>query len=314
MGDVHVWSSDRFPEAARFDAWADMTQALHLDWNLSTSVDKPYAAKLRYRRSGDIRVAEVACDGFSGVRDPRDDTADVVGIEMIIGGEMLCRYGDAEFRAQDQDLFVWGSDLGRSFDSTGAYRMVSIMVPRSRVPRALASWVGSSRAVTTRAGSGLLSVVADNMRAIARELDNFSDNAVTVGVDSLLDTLAAAVSPGQQSTNGQRAALLARIQSYVVERLDDHRLCATSIAAAHGISVRTLHLVFAEGGISVGRWTREQRLERCMRELARARAATTVTEVAFRWGFNDAAHFSRAFKQLYGVSPSDVLRRSLEAV
>ena len=30
---------------------------------------------------------------------------------------------------------------------------------------------------------------------------------------------------------------------------------------------------------------------------------TSVSEIAYEWGFNDAAHFSRTFKVRFGVSP-----------
>jgi len=38
-----------------------------------------------------------------------------------------------------------------------------------------------------------------------------------------------------------------------------------------------------------------------------------VTEIAFRWGFKDSAHFSRAFKREFGISPSEVRRVALQA-
>ena len=31
----------------------------------------------------------------------------------------------------------------------------------------------------------------------------------------------------------------------------------------------------------------------------------SISEICFRWGFNGSAHFSRAFKDRYGVSPRD---------
>jgi AraC-like DNA-binding protein len=50
----------------------------------------------------------------------------------------------------------------------------------------------------------------------------------------------------------------------------------------------------------------EQRLARSARELSRAQSAhLTVTQIAFASGFADAAHFSRAFRRRYGVSPRD---------
>ncbi|WP_081467111.1 helix-turn-helix domain-containing protein [Burkholderia ambifaria] len=54
---------------------------------------------------------------------------------------------------------------------------------------------------------------------------------------------------------------------------------------------------------TVGRWIRDRRLKVCYRELCAAAGTKTVTDVAYRWGFNDAAHFSRTFKQAFGVSP-----------
>jgi len=31
-----------------------------------------------------------------------------------------------------------------------------------------------------------------------------------------------------------------------------------------------------------------------------------VTDIAFRWGFTDAAHFSRVFKRAFGATPSEI--------
>jgi AraC-like DNA-binding protein len=64
---------------------------------------------------------------------------------------------------------------------------------------------------------------------------------------------------------------------------------------------RYLHLVFAEHGHTVAGWIRDRRLARCPAELLKP--FFTVTEVAFRWGFNDAAQFSHAFRAQYGSSP-----------
>jgi len=35
-----------------------------------------------------------------------------------------------------------------------------------------------------------------------------------------------------------------------------------------------------------------------------------VSEVAFSWGFNDATHFSRSFKEQFGLSPRDWKQQS----
>ncbi len=63
----------------------------------------------------------------------------------------------------------------------------------------------------------------------------------------------------------------------------------------------------------VERWIWQQRLLRCHRELLKP-AAGTISDVAFRWGFSDAAHFSRAFKAQFGPSPRQLRRQAAETL
>jgi AraC-like DNA-binding protein len=37
----------------------------------------------------------------------------------------------------------------------------------------------------------------------------------------------------------------------------------------------------------------------------------TLTEIAFSWGFNSAAHFTRTFHEKYGVPPREYRRSRL---
>ncbi|MGW5265624.1 helix-turn-helix domain-containing protein [Microbispora sp. NPDC004025] len=83
-------------------------------------------------------------------------------------------------------------------------------------------------------------------------------------------------------------------------------LTPETIAAAHQISVRHLYTLFAEQGLTVAAWIRRCRLEQCHRDLADPRRRSLpIQSVAARWGFTDAATFSRAFRAAYGMSPRD---------
>lgn len=101
-------------------------------------------------------------------------------------------------------------------------------------------------------------------------------------------------------------ALMRRIHAHIDRNLASADLSPTSIAAAHFISTRHLHGLFQEQGTSVSAWIRTRRLERCHRDLANPLfAGRPVAAIAARWGFVDAAHFSRTFKAAYEVSPSE---------
>ncbi|MGM9335679.1 helix-turn-helix domain-containing protein [Streptomyces murinus] len=105
--------------------------------------------------------------------------------------------------------------------------------------------------------------------------------------------------------------LVIRIRRYVDEHLADPGLSPGSVAAAHFVSVRHVHHLFATQGTTLGRWIQQRRLEECRRELARAGGnPPAVSAVAHRWGFVSAAHFSRAFRRAYGMSPTEWRRSS----
>ncbi|MGI5153098.1 helix-turn-helix domain-containing protein [Plantactinospora sp. CA-294935] len=95
-----------------------------------------------------------------------------------------------------------------------------------------------------------------------------------------------------------------RIHAFIERHLSDPALTPPAVAAAHHISLRTLHRLFQTQGTTVAEWIRQRRLDRCRRDLADlAFRAHSIQAIAARWGFVDAAHFSRVFSTTYGMSP-----------
>jgi AraC-like DNA-binding protein len=89
-------------------------------------------------------------------------------------------------------------------------------------------------------------------------------------------------------------------------------LAPASIARAYSMSVRALHALFEDTDTSVAGLVRGERLARCLEDLQRPNGGS-VTDIAFRWGFCDAAHFSRVFKREFGATPSDVRQAAIAA-
>jgi AraC-like DNA-binding protein len=101
-----------------------------------------------------------------------------------------------------------------------------------------------------------------------------------------------------------RVTLEFRIMEYVRAHLAEHDLTAARIAYNHNISVRQLYAVLARSGVALGDSVRAHRLEECRKDLAKPGArSVTIAAVAHRWGFADATHFSRVFREAYGMSP-----------
>lgn len=104
--------------------------------------------------------------------------------------------------------------------------------------------------------------------------------------------------------SGERSTLLqSRMRQFALSHLHDADLGPERIARAHYVSTRYVHKLFAPyGGVSA--WIRTQRLERAAHELQTTGMA--VSEIAGRWGYRDAASFSRAFRKVRGHSPREL--------
>lgn len=125
-------------------------------------------------------------------------------------------------------------------------------------------------------------------------------------VDLVALLVAELLAPYQSESSGNGREMLARIRSYIEENLMDPDMSPESIARAHHISVRYLHRLFQSDGTTVATWIRQRRLESCRLDLGRlSNRRRTVAAVAQSWGFSSPSHFSRLFRQTYGLSPSE---------
>jgi AraC-like DNA-binding protein len=137
---------------------------------------------------------------------------------------------------------------------------------------------------------------------------------LAVSVLDLFGTLVAERS-GTGVADTAREHLVLRIRDHIDRHLEDPELSPDTVAAAHHISVRYLHRLFEDEGITVARLIQRRRLQECAREPARGgSAAPAVSAVARRWGFVTPAHFSRVFRGAYGHSPREWRRLRTAAV
>lgn len=157
---------------------------------------------------------------------------------------------------------------------------------------------------------GLASILVQTLDAAAQSLETLSPAewaTIEQSLAAMLMTLVHQPAGGGVADAGStaaQAALLHRICQTIERRLDDPNLGPARVAQIEGISERYLQKLFETAGNSFSHFLRERRLYRTKLELANpAEAHQSVSEIAYRCGFNDAAHFSRAFRERFGVSP-----------
>ena len=96
------------------------------------------------------------------------------------------------------------------------------------------------------------------------------------------------------------------VVTYLRQNLRDASLTPQRVAAANQISVRQLYKLWSTNDMSLNEWVLSERLEASRTELASAGLLhLTIEAIARRCGFSDASHFSRRFRQRYGVTPRE---------
>lgn len=123
--------------------------------------------------------------------------------------------------------------------------------------------------------------------------------------DLCLELLDVLLSDRTNSLRGRiDAAIVSRAKQAIAHRLCDRVLSVSVIASELRVSPSSLTRAFSACGLSPMRYAWTLRLERAARILASLpTGAIQAQEVAYRCGFSSAAHFSRAFKDRYGMPP-----------
>ena len=121
----------------------------------------------------------------------------------------------------------------------------------------------------------------------------------------LVGALFAPSNPGPVSRRTDK--LFTRISGVIKDSFADPDFGPAQAAAKAGISLRYLHKLFMERGLTCQEFIYSRRLDRAAHLLGRRASLATeqpLSGIAYACGFNDYAHFSRKFRKRYGQSPS----------
>lgn len=159
---------------------------------------------------------------------------------------------------------------------------------------------------------GLVPIIVSLLKSLTlEEKSRLTDLDQFTLADSLLSLIGSVIrsrrKSGAKENEKNQGARLCRILSYIEENFSDHQLTPTRIAEANFVSVRHLHGLFQQCGTTVSKWIWDRRLKAGREDLLdTAKASMTICEIAYSRGFNDSAHFSRAFKERFGIPPGQL--------
>jgi AraC-like DNA-binding protein len=204
------------------------------------------------------------------------------------------------------DLVLYDSGRRYTFHFPEPFRFLVLQLPKDLV-EVRPSTLDRATACTISGQVGSGRALSSLMRICAEEAETLPAHVFRQLEGSMLGLVGAiATSFGNEqgtATSLETTRWLA--ERYIDDHLANHDLTPTRIAQALGVSSRYLHMAFESSPFTVAQLIRRRRLERCREDLANPQyRSRTLAAVAWRWGFHDAAHFSRAFKREYGEQPS----------
>ncbi|MDB5634733.1 MAG: transcriptional regulatory protein [Tardiphaga sp.] len=309
------FTSESYSEGDRPEAWRDVLRAVGLRPAAATTVHTGYATASRRHAEG-IALARLSA-GSQAVSPLRDHVDDMPLVLLPIeDGVALRTAGGHQIISAGQLLL-----LPRKADWSVAFQRDMRAVVLSVTSEAFHGRKSGQPAlsdVRIMAPGGFTDVFSRMLDSAASALETLSDIEWTAVAQSLADLLpvfmrqcaAPAADSGGTAT---QAAILHRICQTIERRLGDPDLAPARVAQAEGISERYLQKLFEGTGSSFTHYLRERRLQRTWADLSNpAEVQHSISEIAYRSGFNDSAHFSRAFRARFGMPPREFRQQESE--
>ena len=295
--------------AKRLGAWNDALCKYYYPLDLVADAGNFDVGRMYIRDIASLRVGSLECDAMEVHRQRGHVTRQSDEFYMIpftSGTPLgLLQFG-REARYMPGDLGFVGTGSPYIYKQPMRDRFTAMRIPcdviKDRVPYA--------DDLTATVFSGQRAVVAiflDFARSCILHGDGLQDNQAGV-IRCFLDLFALAISaPGGAATSEESSVRVAHRQRalrYVEANLSRGDLKSGSVARALRLSPRYLQKIFADHGQKLSGVIRSRRIAEARRLLVGSKARTqSISEIAYAVGFDDVAHFSRAFRDEIGMSP-----------
>ncbi|MET0698427.1 MAG: helix-turn-helix domain-containing protein [Mycobacterium sp.] len=302
-------------EPSGFDAWQDRIcdTFVPLHAHCADQATANFHGGVDSASLGAVVLAEVSASGAVVERTPRlirrcDPELYKFGLQ--VSGDCVIEQNGRQAHLHPGDFALYDTSRPYRLRFADNFRMTVAMFPRSLI-RLPEKHMAELTAVRLAGHTGLGSLIAPLMRGLGADLGGARPVIATHLGDAVVDLVTATFAeqmqrPLEEESSGTHRVLVAQASKFIDEHLADTELCSKTIAEAHFVSVRLLQKSFEAEGMSATGLIRTRRLERCRRDLIDPGCRhLPIALIGHRWGFPDAAHFSRSFRKAYGASPRE---------
>lgn len=296
-----------------FDWFCETVSSDVMPVMLSTRHAADFRAEITDLDLGVVRLSALKCSPVRSRRTSahvRRGDPDHVQLALITQGAFKISQRGSESVVAGGLVLTDTSRPSEGASAGGQGEAIVLQIPRpalalrpNRVERLLAQNLAADR------GSG--AVLADFLKTLLthgphcrpEELRGMGSIALDLATACLAQHLG---DLGEAPAEVRAQETLQRIHRFIEHNLGDPGLTPQVIADRHNLSLRALYALFADQDLSIAARIRANRLERAHADLARGElSGEPVQAIAARWGFSSATAFSRAFREAYGIAPTE---------
>lgn len=314
---MRTWTTEDRPPAEQYPYWREVLCEAFTALDPVADSVASFESSVAIKDMLDVTVSDVRSRTqtvFRSEREIRRNPSEYFFANMQLEGRCVVRQDGRETLMRPGDFYI--VDTTRPYDLVfDDWRILCIrlprhlLMPRLQAPRA-------ATAVRLHDDGALGSVAGSFMRSLL----HCSEAIPQAAQQSMIDTLANLLSIALGATDETRAhgkpavreTLRESICHYVAANIANPQLDVGTVASRFRISPRYLHKLFEDQPQSFAQMLLAHRLQRCASDLAdQARRRDSISEIAYRWGFNDLSSFCRVFQKHYGRSAGDFRRSTL---
>lgn len=273
-----------------------------------------HAGGIQHKTLGDLSLASWEFPALPGVRcrvDVRRGDPEIVVLFFADSGDELIDSGDAHADLSPEYGLMLSSSRSFSFRTAGEQHKLSLVVPRA-VLEEIAPRLRGGDGLSLETSRPAVRVLREFLELLWPTLGRLSPTETQAARAAVLSLLSGAVSSEKDPIDGRARALRKKMDLWIDENLASGSLTVAELAAAHNVSVRTVHRVFADDAETVGSVVRRRRIARARSELLHS--SLPISTIAARAGYVDSSHFAREFRRVYGETPRDHRARNARHV
>lgn len=293
----------------RFDYWNDrLRETFRADIRVRPLDETPLEVETRVHSCGPTIVVETCGSTLSSSR-RSDPGTKCVNLLLNLEGHCVVRQDNREIELAPGHYGMFPIGECAEYDFHGPFRHLSVLFAEDQLNTFAPAWRNCSAMPLPLAGE-VDTLFVDFLRALLRRNGAIEGPQSRHIADSTTSLLAAMLETHRQGQpdSSQRFEQFhrERIRRFISSNLRNPELNMEMISVGVRLSPRYIHRLFSGDGPTPMEWVREQRLERTANDLADSTAPLRpISCIAYSWGFNDAAHFSRIFRKRYGVTPRE---------